>query len=166
MTRKQDLPRLEQCRERALTLVSQRPHTRAQLRTKLLRKGFANDDIEQVVEDFIRTGLVDDRRLAFDYCQYMKSASPPVGRNRVIAKLRSYGVAPDLIQEAILAVWDAAGDDEEVKRATAAAGSKLRLIRDKSDPKKVREKLYRFLAGKGFAGAVCSRAIEAAQTEE
>lgn len=159
------MSKLELCRERALKLVSQRPHTVHQIRTKLGAKGFVRADVDAVIDDFLRVGLLDDRRVAFDYCEFMKTASPPVGRGRVVAKLRGYGVDPDVIEQACSAVWDAGGEEDEEERAKSAAEAKLRLIRDRSDVRKVREKLYRFLTGKGFSSAVCCRAIDSLQDE-
>jgi regulatory protein len=151
---------LEACRERALGLVARRPHTVRQLRGKLLSRKFPKDDVEAVLADFLRLGLLDDRQLAFDYCEAMKGASPPVGRSRVIAKLRHYGVDSEILEEAIADVWDGEGEDGELDRAMRAAEGKLRLVRDQSDPRKLRGKLYRFLAGKGFSGTVAGQAID------
>lgn len=160
MIRRNPLPELERCRERALGLVSQRPHTVMQLREKLHAKGFARENADEIVNDFLRAGLLDDRRLAYDYCRYMKSASSPAGRNRIIGKLRGYGVDPELVAEAVADAWDNGGEEDEVGRAVAAARGKIRLIRDLSDPRKTREKLFRFLAAKGFDGGVCRQAVD------
>ncbi len=156
----------DNCRERALRLLEQRPHSVAQLRRKLRDRQFPTPAIATVIADFTRLGLLDDRRLAHDYCQLAKTSSSPVGRLRVLAKLHAYGIAPELAAAAVDQVWNEAGDEEEIARAAAAAQRKMRLLPASQDPRKIREKLYRFLAGKGFPASICRAAVDAARQDD
>ncbi|MDT8390151.1 MAG: regulatory protein RecX [Lentisphaeria bacterium] len=149
----------EKCRERALKLLTQKPHTVKQLRDKLIKKEFPLPHVTEIIDDFVRVGLLNDRQVASDYCGYMKQASPPVGRSRVKNKLYQYGVPPDVINEVLAERWDADGDEGELSRAVEAVRRKARLIKNQPDPQKTRATLYRFLANKGFSSSACSQAV-------
>lgn len=150
------------CHDRAMELLSRRPHSVEELRRKLKRKKFRPDLVEAELNNLLRLNLLDDRLLAEDYCRQKLNASPPVGRKRVFMDLRRHGIDAELAEDALKTIWDVEDRDGngELNRATAAAERKLRLLGNEDDPRKRRAKLFRHLASRGFAGDVCARAIE------
>ncbi len=150
------------CHERAMDLLSRRPHSVEELRRKLRRKKFGADLVEVELQNLLRLNLLNDRQLAEDYCRQKLHASPPVGRKRVLMELRRHGIDAQLAEEALQTVWDVDDreEDGELNRAIEAVNRKLRLLKNEDDPRKRRAKLFRHLASRGFAGDVCIRAIE------
>jgi len=58
------LSRITEIRERAFVLLAGRPHSRLQLKLKLLKKGFQEDDISRVIDDLSERGYLDDAAFA------------------------------------------------------------------------------------------------------
>jgi len=148
--RKKDLPLDQACREAALRLLERKPHSVADLRRKLYKRKFGKALIDPLLEDLQRVGLLDDLNLSRDYCASRLDASPPVGRRRVLQELRRHGIPPDIANQALEEIWDAQEREMILELAREAARRKLRLIRKDEDPRKKRDKLYRYLAGRGF----------------
>ena len=154
------------CRERALLLLSQRPHSVGELTTKLFRKGFSRRLIEQVTEDFLRVGLLDDAAFAEAFCREKIQGGRPWGSRRLMAELRKRRVESEVAATAITAVLEDAGEDAEFDLAIRAAESKWRELNRRRgvDERKKRDSLYRFLAGRGFSGEVCRRVFDTLQS--
>ena len=156
----------ESCRETALNLLSRKPHSTNDLRKKLRSRRFPQQAVEDVVADFQRTHLLDDLTLACDYCEFRRQSSPPVGRLRAEQDLRKHGLDTEIVDRALREVWDADGEDGERQRAFAAAETKRRLLARESDPRKAKMKMLRFLAGRGFAPAICRDVADAVMGDE
>lgn len=150
----------QDCRERALRLLDQRMHTVRELRTKLHSKGFPKNDIEQVLADFTRLNLLNDRQFAEMYCQEKLGGSRPVGPLKIRAQLQKRGVPADVIQD-VLANWEQTDDGEtDLDRAIRAGESKLRLLKPDLPRRDAYARICRFLAGRGFPPPVCRDAAE------
>ncbi|MFO7821695.1 MAG: regulatory protein RecX [Lentisphaeria bacterium] len=149
----------EACREAALRLLERKPHSAYDLRRKLFKRDFSKSVIEPVLEDFIRVGLLDDLSLARSYCESRLSASPPVGRRRVQQELRKHGIPANLAKQALEEIWDIREREEILERAEEAARRKLRLIRRDEDPRRKRDKIFRYLAGRGFSTEIIKDAV-------
>ncbi|MFW5802452.1 MAG: regulatory protein RecX [Verrucomicrobiota bacterium] len=151
---------LDNCRERAIRLLDQRMHTELELRKKLRTKGFAADNIDQVLADFTRLGLVDDRQYAETYCREKLEGSRPVGPLKLRNELRKRGVAADIIRD-VLANWEETEDGEtDLTRAIRAGEAKLRLIKPGTPRRDAYARICRFLAGRGFPPPLCRDAAE------
>jgi regulatory protein len=150
----------EACRETALRLLNRRPHSVAELRRKLLSRGFSAAMVDELATDFIRLKLLDDEALARGYCEFRRQESSPVGRRKIMQDLRRHGIPPEITRQVLSETWDADGDEGEFERALQAGGAKLRLLRrgQEQDPQVVRIKLCRFLAGRGFSAGICHEA--------
>lgn len=151
---------VESCREAALRLLELRAHSIAELQRKLTARKYSRGVRDRVVTDLQSTGLLNDLAFSQAFCEYRASCSRPVGRRRVMMELRKRGVAQEVIEEALVGVWDDDGESE-LERAVAAAQSKWRSVKGSGDAFKAKGKVYRFLAGRGFSGETCRAAIEA-----
>jgi len=152
----------EDCRERALSLLDQRAHSAGQLRAKLLAKGFEGPLVNLVTDDLVRGGLVSDLGFALSFCEERLRGSRPSGPLRLKAELLRRHVSADVAEQAVSAALDEAGDDAEYGSALAAGQRKWETLRGRagSDVRKDRERLLRFLAGRGFSGEVCRRVLD------
>jgi len=152
---------LESCREAALRLLGVRDHSVAELQRKLAARKYSPAVRDRVVTDLQASGLLNDATFARAFCEYRANGSRLVGRRRVLMELRKRGIAQEIIEEALVEVWDEDGGESELERAKDAAESKWRSVRDKNDIFKAKGKVYRFLATRGFSGEICRAAIEA-----
>ncbi|OPZ31542.1 MAG: recombination regulator RecX [Lentisphaerae bacterium ADurb.BinA184] len=148
------------CRERALRLLEQRPHAVAELRRKLLQRGFLRGVVESVLADLERLGLLDDAAVARDACAAALQRPAALGRGRILANLRRHGIAADVAQSALREAGADADAPDELERALAAAQTKLRLLTRETDPRRRRDKLARFLLARGFAPGIAREAVD------
>ena len=82
---------LELCREKALRLLENSPHSVRGLKQKLFNAGkFTTQDIQTVIDDLLKAGLLDDAMFAANYIDYLKTTG--IGRFKAIFKLKSKGV--------------------------------------------------------------------------
>lgn len=150
------------CRERALGLLDRRAHSLGEIRAKLRARGFDEPLVQLVADDLLRSGLVCDLDFALAFCEERSRGSRPAGPARLKADLLRRHVAADVAEEAIRTVIEQSGGDSEYDSALAAGRRKWQALRARpgQDPRKDRERLLRFLAGRGFSSAVCRRVLD------
>ena len=130
----------------ALTLLSARELSEAQLRTRLKRRQIDDDDIEAAVSRLKADGTLNDRRVAGAIAR-MESAIKHRGRARVIQKVRQAGIDSDVAEQAVQAVF------EEIDEDALLEGAIARRLRGKSAgelDERSRARLIRGLAAQGF----------------
>ncbi len=131
----------------ALTLLSRRELSEAQVRTRLARKQFEDDDIEAAVERLRQDGTLNDRRVALAAAR-LESTVRHRGRARVIQKLRTLGIDGDLAASAVNEVFAEVDEGALLDRALTR---RLRGQTPKELDQKARARVVRGLAGQGFA---------------
>lgn len=157
-------------RFRAMRLLERRPQSERELTDKLRRRGFDPGVVEATIGKLKELGLLNDEAYAAAVVRDAL-AGRPVGGRRLVAKLQARGVDRKLAA----AATDAALADRDVPAMAAqavsrflaghpsvAAALKTRSTRFSPELAKARQKLYAFLARRGFDGAVVSRAVRAA----
>ncbi len=154
---------LNACKEKALTLLNQRPYACEELAGKLERRGFGRNVVETAVQEFTRTGLLDDQQYAKDYTRQSVRQSKPYGPLKIDRELRKRGVPAEYVREALEEVFGGEGEEEgRYNAACKAAEAKYRSIRRQNrDVQKQRAQLYRFLARRGFESNVCNEVVDA-----
>jgi regulatory protein len=143
----------EQAYSKALDLLARRQHSAAQLRTKLARH-FDHCLIDKVETRLVELGYLDDRSFAREYASQRFKRSPRSAL-AVATELAGRGVDRETAQQAVSFVMEQEQLDEE-SLALAAAGKKRAALAGE-EPKKAREKLYRFLSARGFTGEIVFR---------
>ncbi len=146
---------LEKCRECALRLLDQRPHSIAELRLKLQRRKFDRSVIGELISGFERLGLLNDRLLARNYCEFKLTGGTASGRRKILQEMCRHGIPREIAEGALEQVWDRDGRQGELERARAAAAPKMRLLRKETDRRVVYSKIARFLVGRGFPPDIC-----------
>jgi regulatory protein len=130
----------------ALTMLSRRELSEAQIRTRLARRAFEDDEIEAAVERLRQDGTLNDRRVALAAAR-MESTIRHRGRSRVLQKLRTLGIAGEVAESAVNEVF------EEVDEGALLDRAFERRLRGQ-DPKdlddKGRARIVRGLAAQGF----------------
>ena len=152
---------LELCREKALRLLENSPHSVLGLKRKLFKAAkFTAGDIQTVIDDLLKAGLLDDRQFAENAIDYLKATG--IGRFKAVFKLKSKGVPQDIIQKAMDNHWETGDDDGDSERAVAVARQKwksLQLKKDWPDIKKL-QAVAKFLGGRGFSPSVIRQVLD------
>jgi len=131
----------------ALTLLSARELSEAQLRTRLKRREMDADDIESAISRLKADRTLNDRRVALAIAR-MESAIKHRGRARVLQKIRQAGIDGDLAEDAVREVFEDVNEDELLDRAMARRlrGSAVADLDERG-----RARIARGLAAQGFS---------------
>lgn len=135
----------------AFRLLGLRSHSRRELEEKLHTKGFEPQHAAEALGRLGELGLLDDRAFALEFIR-SRSRRKPAGRLKLRAELRRRGIGEPLIDE-LLRDYDAKGP------CLQAAEKKLRTL-GPSPGQKEKEKLTRFLSGRGFVWEEIREALE------
>ncbi len=156
---------LVQAKRKALDYLSRRMHSEKELSQKLSRKGYSDDTIRQVAEDFRGAGYLNDTQFAVAYVSDMMQKRP-VGRRSLGQRLRAKGIGKEIIETVLSTALES---DREETAALEAARKKLRTARsqfDRLDRAKKRQRLGQFLAQRGFDWDIIRRVVDALVNEE
>lgn len=138
-------------RNKALRLLSQREHSRAELRRKLSGGEAAAETVEALLDDFEARGWQSDQRFA---TAYVDAHIGRYGRYRLEQALRERGVDAATIAGALDDRDPEAGD--ELQRARALW---LKKFGQPPTDAQARAKQARFLQSRGFGFEIIRRVI-------
>jgi len=139
------------CFNAAVHYLSYRPRSESELRERLHRRGFDDDNLEAVIAKLKEQGLVDDVAFAQFWKDNRESFSP---RSQWLTKLelRRKGVANDIIDQVV----DTIDDNNSAYRAALSKARSLSL----SDYQGFRRRLGEYLKRRGFGYGVINHTIE------
>ncbi len=137
----------------AQDILSRRDHSEAEVRQKLTRKGFSSSEVQSVIEWLYTKKLLDDKLVAERYVSSVLSYKT-IGPRWLKMKLRQRGVDSETLDETISAAFAEPGREEQLLEE--AATSWQRRVRHPAD----KERLARFLAGRGFTPDKISNYLE------
>jgi regulatory protein len=152
-----ELQRLEEfalAEERALRLLRHRLRSEHELTSRLLQEEFTPDAVAGTLGRLRSLGYIDDDRFARAYV-HDRLLKRSVGRARLASELRRKGLPLPLITSVL--DEEVSGSDE-ARRAEAEAAKALRRYR--GDPRKRRDRLTRFLLGRGFGWETAAAAVK------
>lgn len=126
----------------AICLLGRRDYTVAELRQRLLAKGYVDTDVDAALDQLRAEGLQDDRRVA---AAHVRTATRLKGRGplRIKYELQARGVAPDAIDDSTSAV-----SEEDVREAIERLIARQRLPHPLS--REDRQRLFQRLIRRGF----------------
>lgn len=133
--------------DRALDMLEARARAVTELRRRLIQKGEPVAEVDAAIERLRANGILDDATFARQLTR-SKALNAGMARRRIQQELAKRGVARDVSAEAIAAVFDDEGVDEEAA-IERVARKKLRLLA-KVDPPTRQRRLYGFLARRGY----------------
>lgn len=134
--------------EKAMRLLSLRALSAAELQTKLLRAGYSAEESAAAVEQCKLRRYLDDTQLAADCVELLRSRN--TAKRLICRKLQQRGLAAEIAD----GLPEEDPDEAEISAGRRALAQKWRLLSRESDPRKKREKAFRFMAGRGFAPAL------------
>ncbi len=145
-------------KDRALRLLSVRSRSRHELRSRLLRAGFEEDEVESTLVDLEGVGLVDDERFARELAEHQRRRG--LGRRAGLAALRGKGVDRDLAERAVDEVQPE--DDADIAYELASARSaRLRSL----SPDVLHRRLLSYLIRRGYEPVIARSAVRRAIAE-
>jgi len=136
-------------RAAALDALARRDHASADLRRKLLEKGYDADIVAPLLDALRAENLVDDRRYTENFVAY--HAARGQGPVKVRADLRRHGLAGSLVEECLGAFPDWIVELRKVQ------ARKFGTLLPKTDADKHRQ--ARFLSYRGFTSAQIRTAL-------
>lgn len=139
--------------DRALRLIAYRDRSESEVRRRLLASDFSEEVADEVVRKLADVGLLNDERFSEQWVK-SRTLSKPMGRARLAWELRSKGVEPETVEQALRDF----GEDTEYTLAMSAAQKKLGRM-DRTDPS-LREKLASFLGRRGFDWDVIRKVLD------
>ncbi|MFC1569219.1 regulatory protein RecX [bacterium] len=146
---------ITRAKKKALSLLSYRARSIEEIRERLSQKGYDENIIDTIIEDFLRVGLLNDDSFASAYVQ-TRMIQKPMSKRMLIQELKQKGVEALL---AVRAVQEGYGEKSEFEVARALIESKL--IRYRHDNlMKIRKKISDFLTRRGFDWEIVSEVIK------
>jgi regulatory protein len=148
----EDYARLEQAEQAdkavqaAMRLLEARPRSIAELRQRLLRKGFDPATSDQALEQLQRLGLADDASFARLWVEHRQSARPR-GAAALRDELRRKGIDRNLIDD-VLSDEELTGDEQE--GAWTQARAALRKYAGSPDRATFARRMSGYLQRRGF----------------
>ena len=134
---------------RALRLLSQREHSRAELVRKLTPHEEVPGELAQTLDDLQAKGFIDETRVLESVLNHRAAK---LGNGRIKQELQAKGLAPAAITQAMLNL-----KDSELARAQVVWQKKFgKPATDANE----RAKHYRFLLTRGFSAAVVGKVIK------
>ncbi|NPA25839.1 MAG: regulatory protein RecX [Deltaproteobacteria bacterium] len=129
---------------KAQELLARRAHGTRELSDKLRQRGFADADIEPVIERLTAKGILDDlafaTRLAEEYFHRRG-----YGWHAILLRLRKKGLSNDVAVQVCDGLFNALSDDELI-------AVMRRLLEKKKRRETDRRKLFAWLRNRGFRG--------------
>lgn len=135
----------------AVRLLSRRNHTALELEQKLRRRGFAPKTVASVIQECERLRYIDDKETGRCYFRELKRKGD--GAARIRARMNQKGLSGEWVESVIS---EYTGDGEELENGRKALKKKKPAFDREPDPRKRKEKMYRFLYSRGFSGSVIS----------
>ena len=134
---------------RALRLLSQREHSRAELVRKLSPHEEVPGELVQVLDDLHAKGFIDEARVLESVVNHRASK---LGNGRIKQELQAKGLAPESVAQAMLDL-----KDSEFARAQNIWQKKFGTPATDANE---RAKHYRFLLTRGFSSEVVRKVVK------
>ena len=139
------------CFDMALVCLSYRPRSERELRTRLRRRGFGDEIVQEVVNQLKERGLVDDIAFA-EFWRDNRESFSPRSRHLLRLELKQKGVEGETIEQVIQ------GLDDEAS-AYQAASKRARSLPPK-DYQEFRRRLGAYLRRRGFSFGVIGHTLD------
>jgi regulatory protein len=138
----------------ALRVLTRRDHSKHELSQKLKARGYAGEVIDEVISECERFDYINDERTAQIFIRQLHRKG--YGRKRIQFELNLKGFRGKFIQ-GVLA--KSISDIDEYQSAEKIYQKRARRFDREKDVLKRKDKIYRFLYGRGFSKTVISEII-------
>ena len=131
----------------ALNILGRRSYSEYELRQKLQQKGYVIEQIDDVINRLLTYDYVNDRKLAKNLFQKYLQVNK-YSFNNIVCKLKQHGLSDDIIKDTT-STYDS---EEEWRSALKIVNNRFKSLDDMT-----KEKIYRFLATRGFSTSIIHR---------
>lgn len=136
--------------------LSRRDHGSIELKQKGSKKGFSPEIMADVLNELDQKGLIDDLSFAQKFASD-KAEFKQWGPRKIKSELLRKGIQKQVAEKAIKEITN--NLDQQQICVDLLMKKERRYMRE-TDPFKRKQKMYRYLAGKGFSGNVIKKAID------
>lgn len=134
-------------RQKALSYLARRIHSKRELETKLRQKHYEKDLIISVLDDLEENNIINDETFALHFADE-KINRKKWGIIKVRNELMKKGIVSEVVDD-IIKIY--AGSENQFDNALQLARKKLKLVSTReSDSRKVKQKVLSFLISRGF----------------
>jgi regulatory protein len=147
---------LQGVRESVLRYLGRRDHSASELRRKVSAKGYDTTVIDRILSEFQEKGYIDDMAFAEKFASD-KAEFKQWGPNKIKAALFKKGVKASVAEKVI---QNLSVNLEHHQICVDLLRKRKQHFMRETDPLKRKQKMYRYLAGKGYASGSISRAID------
>jgi len=130
----------------ALRILTGRDHSKYELTQKLVQRGFTALDIEKAVSECERFDYINDERTSRVYIRQLILKG--YGEKRIRYEMNKKGLKGERIENILC---ETVAEIGELEGAERILDKNLKRFERESDPKKRRDKIYRFLHARGFS---------------
>lgn len=142
--------------DKAVALLAVRPRTARDLQLRLRRAGASAPTIARAIERLERLGFVDDEAYARTVAR-SRALSGGRSRRRIAQELQRHGVDRATVDAAVAETIADVGLDEG--EAALGIARRRMLAMGGLDPRKQRQRLYAFLARRGYDPDIVARVV-------
>lgn len=154
--------RVNKARVAALDYLSYQARTTAEVRRKLLQKGFDEAAAEDALAYVAQHGYLDDEAYARAYARG-RFTGRGVGPERLRMELLKRGVARETVEGVL---EELKGTEDLLDAALRHGRPRWRALAGEPDPRRRRQKTLEFLVRRGFAFDLAREAVERLGTDE
>lgn len=134
-------------RQKALSYLARRIHSKRELETKLRQKHYEKDLIISVLDDLEENNIINDETFALHFVDE-KINRKKWGIIKVRNELMKKGIVSEVVDD-IIKIY--AGSENQFDNALQLARKKLKLVSNReNDSRKVKQKVLSFLISRGF----------------
>ena len=140
---------------KAVSMLSLRPHSKAEISRKLVRSGFSEETIELVLFKLEKNKLLDDTEFALKWTQFRSEKR--YGPRRIIQELKLKGVSG----EDILSSMQAVDENNMLNEAIHLAEKKYRQEKNNKSHRELHLKIMNFIVRRGYSWELARKAADA-----
>ncbi len=142
-------------KERCYLLLSGRDHSSFELKQKIIKKGFEAEIAEKVTDEFSEKGLLNDRSFAVKFaCD--KAELNKWGPGKIRSALFEKGIDRQIVEEVIQNLSQSL---EQSQICVDLALKRRKHFLREAEPQKRKQKIYRYLFGKGYDPEQINKAL-------
>ena len=135
-----------QAKQRALGYLAHKPRTEKEVRRKLRQEEYVDPVIEDVIARLYELEYLDDESYATDYA-HNRFSSKKYGPIRIRRELVERGIERHVAEDAVADLYQ---DKDPIAVARQHAEKRWPRLADEDDPRRRKQKMYRYLRRRGF----------------
>ena len=153
---------LAAAKQKAFLLLSLRPHSEKELEKKLREKGFPAVVIKEALEKLHDLKYLNDASFANGWARNL-AVNKLWGNRKIMASLREKGVAPQFIDDAIIAARLEIAEEEAISVLVRKKAAKKKPV---TFDIKEKQRIFQGLMGRGFPPGLILNKLGKAGEEE